>query len=345
MPSSDRLFEAVRATPVARTETLRSLGDASAALATAPRVFHASYQWPIQSHASMGPSCAVADIRDGGGTVWTASQGTHRLRQTIAKLLGARRRQTAPDLPGRLRQLRHERQRRRRVRGGAAFARVAAAPCACNGCARTSSAGTRRGRRSCWISAARSTRRATSPPGKRSRCRRRTRRICRHSPARRRRGRARRRRGPLRRTDLAQLRPALCDRRTCAPKSAGSTTTPLRPSNLRAPGKIGNVFARREFLRRTRRGGRRRSARLSPAPVARSARPGGAAARRRDDGVGAARIAPADRDGRALQRPRHRLCPLQAGRKLRGDGRRGGGRSRRAAPCACCAWRARTIAG
>ena len=36
----------------------------------------------------MGPSCAVADIRDGGGIVWTASQGTHRLRKTIARLLG-----------------------------------------------------------------------------------------------------------------------------------------------------------------------------------------------------------------------------------------------------------------
>jgi CO/xanthine dehydrogenase Mo-binding subunit len=48
----------------------------------------ATYFWPIQSHASMGPSCAVADIRDGGGTVWTASQSTHRMRSTIAKLLG-----------------------------------------------------------------------------------------------------------------------------------------------------------------------------------------------------------------------------------------------------------------
>jgi CO/xanthine dehydrogenase Mo-binding subunit len=47
----------------------------------------ATYRWPIQSHASMGPSCAVADIRDGGGTVWTASQGTHGLRSVLAKLL------------------------------------------------------------------------------------------------------------------------------------------------------------------------------------------------------------------------------------------------------------------
>jgi CO/xanthine dehydrogenase Mo-binding subunit len=88
LPGSDRLFEAVRATPVARVEALKAVGDAAAALAAAPRVIRASYAWPVQSHASMGPSCAVADIRDGGGTVWTASQGTHRLRRTIADLLG-----------------------------------------------------------------------------------------------------------------------------------------------------------------------------------------------------------------------------------------------------------------
>ncbi len=87
LPGSDAIFEAVRATPVVRTEMLRSVGDAAEALDAAPHVLRASYAWPIQSHASMGPSCAVADIRDGGGTVWTASQGTHRLRGTIARLL------------------------------------------------------------------------------------------------------------------------------------------------------------------------------------------------------------------------------------------------------------------
>jgi nicotinate dehydrogenase subunit B len=88
LPGSDAVFEEVRATPVTRTETLRSVGDAAAALDAAPGVIRASYAWPIQSHASMGPSCAVADIRDGGGTVWTASQGTHQLRRAIARLLG-----------------------------------------------------------------------------------------------------------------------------------------------------------------------------------------------------------------------------------------------------------------
>jgi nicotinate dehydrogenase subunit B len=87
LPGSDNLFQTVRATPVARVETLRSVGDASATLDKAHRVLHATYAWPIQSHASMGPSCAVADISDRGGTVWTASQSTHRMRWTIAKLL------------------------------------------------------------------------------------------------------------------------------------------------------------------------------------------------------------------------------------------------------------------
>jgi nicotinate dehydrogenase subunit B len=87
LPSFDTLFDEVRATPVARTQTLRSIGDATAALAAAAHVVQATYAWPIQSHGSMGPSCAVADIKGGGGAVWTASQGTHRLRETIAKLL------------------------------------------------------------------------------------------------------------------------------------------------------------------------------------------------------------------------------------------------------------------
>jgi len=88
LPGSETLFDTVRNTPVARVETIRNTGDTAAIFAQGGRVMTASYRWPIQSHASMGPSCAVADIRGGGGTVWTASQGTHRLRQTIAQLLG-----------------------------------------------------------------------------------------------------------------------------------------------------------------------------------------------------------------------------------------------------------------
>jgi CO/xanthine dehydrogenase Mo-binding subunit len=48
----------------------------------------ATYFWPMQSHASLGPSCAVADVRDGEATVWTASQATHRFAEVFAKMLG-----------------------------------------------------------------------------------------------------------------------------------------------------------------------------------------------------------------------------------------------------------------
>ena len=41
----------------------------------------------MQSHGSMGPSCAVADVRNGKATIWSASQATHRFRETIAKAL------------------------------------------------------------------------------------------------------------------------------------------------------------------------------------------------------------------------------------------------------------------
>jgi CO/xanthine dehydrogenase Mo-binding subunit len=88
LQGSQGLFDTVRNTAVARTETLRNIGDAASVFAQGVRVMTASYRWPIQSHASMGPSCAVADIRSGGGTIWTAAQGTHRMRQTIAQLLG-----------------------------------------------------------------------------------------------------------------------------------------------------------------------------------------------------------------------------------------------------------------
>jgi nicotinate dehydrogenase subunit B len=57
-----------------------------AALGGAARTFAATYFWPCQSHASLGPSSAVADISGDGGTVWTSSQATYGLRNTLARL-------------------------------------------------------------------------------------------------------------------------------------------------------------------------------------------------------------------------------------------------------------------
>jgi CO/xanthine dehydrogenase Mo-binding subunit len=78
----------MRAGPFDGDETLVRKGDAKAALAGAKKRLFAEYYWPLQSHASMGPSCAIADVTDTRATIWSASQATHRFRHTIARLLG-----------------------------------------------------------------------------------------------------------------------------------------------------------------------------------------------------------------------------------------------------------------
>ncbi|MCJ0763287.1 xanthine dehydrogenase family protein molybdopterin-binding subunit [Variovorax terrae] len=89
------LVDWARRGPFVAEETLVNKGDAArlAALATAPDALSATYVWPIQSHASMGPSCAVADVRPDGATLWTASQASHRLVASSSALLGLPREQ------------------------------------------------------------------------------------------------------------------------------------------------------------------------------------------------------------------------------------------------------------
>ena len=63
-------------------------GDVDAALRSAARPVRATYRWPFQLHASIGASCAVADVQGGKATVWSATQGAHQLCAPIATLLG-----------------------------------------------------------------------------------------------------------------------------------------------------------------------------------------------------------------------------------------------------------------
>ena len=49
--------------------------------------FDAEYTRPFQSHASIGPSCAVAQMKDGKLHVWTHSQGVFPLRIELSKAL------------------------------------------------------------------------------------------------------------------------------------------------------------------------------------------------------------------------------------------------------------------
>ncbi len=46
-----------------------------------------SYVWPYQMHASIGPSCAVADWRDGELVVWSGTQNPYFMRRDLARLM------------------------------------------------------------------------------------------------------------------------------------------------------------------------------------------------------------------------------------------------------------------
>ena len=88
LPAQANLAAALRADADIVDETLVNKGRPAAQRPDGAKVLTATYYWPMQSHASIGPSCAVADVRGDSATVWTASQGTHGNQGTFAKFLG-----------------------------------------------------------------------------------------------------------------------------------------------------------------------------------------------------------------------------------------------------------------
>jgi nicotinate dehydrogenase subunit B len=87
-PAQDALYDAIEAaTPVARGGAA-PVGDTQGALARANKVVSATYHWPFQSHASMGPACALADVQTDRATIWTGDQKPHYIRDGVAALLG-----------------------------------------------------------------------------------------------------------------------------------------------------------------------------------------------------------------------------------------------------------------
>jgi nicotinate dehydrogenase subunit B len=55
--------------------------------ATGQTTIEATYTRPYQSHGSIGPSCAIAQLVDGAMTVWTHTQGVYPDREGIAEML------------------------------------------------------------------------------------------------------------------------------------------------------------------------------------------------------------------------------------------------------------------
>jgi nicotinate dehydrogenase subunit B len=87
LPDKAQLWDHVRKTKAVRDEVFQNVGDTVKAMPGGARQLSATYDFAVHTHGSMGPSCAVADYRDGKLTVWSASQATHMLRRQLARML------------------------------------------------------------------------------------------------------------------------------------------------------------------------------------------------------------------------------------------------------------------
>ena len=67
---------------------LREDAGIDEAFSGAKKVIEADYVWPYHLHASIGPSCAVAEVSASQIQVWTGSQNPHDVRKDIATLTG-----------------------------------------------------------------------------------------------------------------------------------------------------------------------------------------------------------------------------------------------------------------
>jgi nicotinate dehydrogenase subunit B len=90
-------WEDVAAIPPGADEARAFVGQSAddrlsgAPMPTAPPtgpVVEATYSRPYIAHASLGPSCALAEERDGHLTVWTHSQAVYPLRNSLSNILG-----------------------------------------------------------------------------------------------------------------------------------------------------------------------------------------------------------------------------------------------------------------
>lgn len=85
--SLEKLHTTLVTMPKAR-RVLRDDPGTTNALSTLTTPVNADYVWPYHLHASIGPSCAVADVSAQQAEIWSGTQNPHSLRQDIATLLG-----------------------------------------------------------------------------------------------------------------------------------------------------------------------------------------------------------------------------------------------------------------
>ena len=86
LPEPDRVHEALLALPMED----KVVSDKQAPMPEGATTLTATYRKPYLSHASIGPSCALAQFEGGKWTVWTHSQGVFPLQEHMSGALGVR---------------------------------------------------------------------------------------------------------------------------------------------------------------------------------------------------------------------------------------------------------------
>jgi nicotinate dehydrogenase subunit B len=86
LPEQSALWDYVRSTKINKDDVTSNIGRAEEALKQAAKRLSATYNFAIHTHGSIGPSCAVAEIKDDKLTCWSSSQATHDLRQQLATM-------------------------------------------------------------------------------------------------------------------------------------------------------------------------------------------------------------------------------------------------------------------
>jgi nicotinate dehydrogenase subunit B len=83
----DELYAYLKNTKSYNDQVTVNKGNPDAAFAQASKKYEATYRWPFQLHGMLGPSCAVADVRGDSVTVWSGTQGPFRTRKSLSDLL------------------------------------------------------------------------------------------------------------------------------------------------------------------------------------------------------------------------------------------------------------------
>ena len=86
-PEQASLYDHIRKASVRKRSVEKENGNVDDAFKTAAKVIEAEYEWPFQSHASMGPACALVEIKDGNVTCWSGTQKSHFVQEGLALTL------------------------------------------------------------------------------------------------------------------------------------------------------------------------------------------------------------------------------------------------------------------